>query len=111
MRSIVFYGLSDVNRKIRSASVSNSSAYARLLIWQAFVISTIARYDWPDEWPDLLSSLIALLNGGNPDSVNGAMSVVAEFARDDLSEEQLLPVIRDLAPSLLIILGNREASR
>lgn len=95
VRSIVFHGLADGNRKIRSAS--------------AFVISTIARYDWPEEWPDLLPSLIALLNGGSPDSVNGAMSVVAEFASEELSEEQLLPVIRDLAPSLLTILGNTEA--
>jgi len=33
------------------------------------------------------------------------MRVVAEFVKNDLSEDQLLPVVRDLAPALLRILG------
>ncbi|ORY34633.1 armadillo-type protein [Naematelia encephala] len=94
IRPLVFSGLSDSQSKIRSAS--------------AFALSLIARYDWPEEYPDLLDNLVGLLAHGSPDSVHGAMRVVAEFVKNDLSEDQLLPVVRDLLPALLNILGNPQ---
>lgn len=72
-------------------------------------MSTIAKYDWPEDWPTLLNDLVNLL-AGSADSVHGAMRVVAEFVKNDLSEDQLLPVVRDLAPALLKILGAPEVS-
>ncbi|KAI9638767.1 armadillo-type protein [Dioszegia hungarica] len=92
IRPIIFSGLSDPQRKIRMAS--------------AFALSTIARFDWPDEYPDLLSSLVGLLHTGSPVSVHGSMRVIAEFVKNDLSEDQLLPVVRDLLPALLQVLGD-----
>jgi hypothetical protein len=75
---------------------------------QAHTLSSIASSDWPDEYPDLLSSLIGLLSSGNPDSVHGAMQVFTEFIKSDLTEDQILPVLRDLLPVLLSILGAPE---
>lgn len=69
-------------------------------------MSTVARYDWPDEYPDLLDHLVQLLTTGSSSSVHGAMRVVQEFVKNDLSEDQLLPVVQHLAPALLAILGN-----
>ncbi|OCF34393.1 hypothetical protein I316_03907 [Kwoniella heveanensis BCC8398] len=93
IRPIVFSGLSDPQRKIRLAA--------------AFALSTIARYDWPDDYPDLLSNLIGLLRG-SPDSVHGAMRVISDFVRNDLSEDQLLPVVEEVLPAVLAILGDPE---
>ena len=79
------------------------------LIRQAFALSTIGKYDWPEDYPTLLDDLVRLLSG-SADSVHGAMRVISEFVKNELSEDQLLPVVRDLAPALLNILGNPQVS-
>jgi hypothetical protein len=95
IRPMLLRALSDRERKVRTAA--------------AFACSTVARYDWPDDWPSLLSELTNLLQTGSPDAVHGAMRVVAEFVKNELSEDQLVPVVRDLVPALLAILGNPAA--
>ncbi|EPS97853.1 hypothetical protein FOMPIDRAFT_1037743 [Fomitopsis schrenkii] len=94
LRQVIFQTLSDPQNKIRSLS--------------AQIITTIANADWPDEWPDLLDALIALLSSNSPQSVHGAMQVMAEFIKADLTEDQILPVLRQLLPILLSILGAPE---
>jgi importin-9 len=78
---------------------------------KAHTLSSIANCDWPDEYPDLLSSLILLLSSNSPDSVHGAMQVLTEFIKSDLTEDQLLPVLRQLLPVLLQILGATEVMK
>ncbi|KZT02228.1 ARM repeat-containing protein [Laetiporus sulphureus 93-53] len=90
-RQIVFQCLSDPQSKIRSLC--------------AQILTTIASADWPDEWPDLLDALIALLSSNSPASVHGSMQVLAEFIKSDLTEDQILPILRQLLPILLNILG------
>jgi hypothetical protein len=75
---------------------------------QAQTLSLIASSDWPDEYPDLLDGLISLLSTNNPSAVHGAMTVFDEFIKSDLSEDQILPVLRQLLPVLLNILGDQE---
>ncbi|KAF8832761.1 hypothetical protein HHX47_DHR1001493 [Lentinula edodes] len=89
-----FMAIPDPARKIRSLS--------------AHTLSSIANCDWPDEYPDLLTSLISLLSSNSPESVHGAMQVFTEFIKSDLTEDQILPVLRDLLPVLLSILGSTE---
>lgn len=52
-----------------------------------------------------MSSLLQQLTGP-PDSVHGAMRVLSDFVSVDMSEDQLLPLARDLMPHLLGILGS-----
>lgn len=93
IRTAIFECLSDPNRKIRSIS--------------AHVLSSIANSDWPEEYPDLLTSLIQLLSSSSSDGVHGAMQVFAEFIKSDLTEDQILPVLRELLPVLLNILADK----
>jgi len=111
IRKSVFQGLSDPQRKIRTSCVRTcqptcSSTHSDCP--QALTISEIASCDWPDQYPDLLSSIIGLLSSGSPDMVHGAMRLFTEFVRNDLSEDQLLPVMRELVPVLLTILGDSK---
>ncbi|KIO31746.1 polysaccharide lyase family 8 protein [Tulasnella calospora MUT 4182] len=94
IRGLLFSGLSDPARKIRTSA--------------GFALSTTAQSDWPDDCPNLLKSLIELLSGASPDSVDGAMRVFAEFIKSEISEEQLLPILRELLPVLMVILGSPE---
>ncbi|KAL4070440.1 armadillo-type protein [Scleroderma citrinum] len=91
IRQAVFQGLSDPDRKIRSLSASHDGIC-----------------DWPDEYPDLLNSLIQLISSNSPDSVHGSMQVFTEFIKSDLTDDQILPVLRQLLPVLLSILGAPE---
>ena len=110
VREAVFSGLSDPNRKIRTLSVSHLKCLFDGYLFlrkQAHVLSVIANSDWPDEYPDLLTSLIGLLSSGSPDSVHGAIQVFTEFIKSDLTEDQILPVLRQLLPVLLSIIGSQ----
>ncbi|ETW86593.1 hypothetical protein HETIRDRAFT_456575 [Heterobasidion irregulare TC 32-1] len=94
IREVVFQGLSDQDSRIRTLC--------------AHIVSTIANSDWPDDYPDLLKNLIALLSAGQPNSVHGVMQVFTEFIRTDLTEDQILPVLRELLPALLAVLAGHE---
>lgn len=96
VRSLVFSGLSDTQRKIRTSS--------------AFVLSFIAKADYPEDYPTLLSDLLSLLSSGNTSSIHGAMQVLSDFIRNELAEDQLLPVLRQLLPLLLTILAPQAGS-
>lgn len=38
------------------------------------------------------------------------MRVIAEFVKNDLSEDQLLPVVQDLLPALMAVLSDAQVS-
>ncbi|KAF9225273.1 ARM repeat-containing protein [Gyrodon lividus] len=94
IRQAVFQSLSAPDRKIRSLS--------------AHTLSAIASCDWPDEYPELLNGLIGLISSSSPDSVHGSMQVLTEFIKSDLTEDQILPVLRQLLPVLLAILNDAQ---
>ncbi|KAK4689861.1 importin-9, partial [Tremellales sp. Uapishka_1] len=101
-------GFSTQSPHVSCMLATRNTTSPRSLPLQAFALSSIARWDWPDEYPDLLAALVNLLISGSAESVHGAMRVVTEFVKNDLAEDQLLPVIRDLVPALLVILGNPQ---
>lgn len=78
----------------------------QISVSQARTLSLIANADWPDEYPNLLTSLMDLLSSSSVDSVHGAMQVLNEFIKSDLTEDQILPVLRELLPVLLNIIGS-----
>ena len=43
---------------------------------QAYCVSVIAHWDWPEAWPNLLPRLDASLGSGNASLVHGAMRVL-----------------------------------
>ncbi|ORY73226.1 ARM repeat-containing protein [Leucosporidium creatinivorum] len=95
IRSLIFAGLSDPVRKMRLAC--------------AVIISDIAHPDWPDDWPTLMSQLLALVGPSSPpDAVDGGMRVLLDFVGIDLTEDQLLPIAREMLPQLLNILGSPQ---
>lgn len=78
---------------------------------QAVIISDIAHPDWPDDWPTLMSQLLALVGpSSSPDAVDGGMRVLLDFVGIDLTEDQLLPIAREMLPQLLTILGSPQVS-
>ncbi|CAG8541978.1 14752_t:CDS:10 [Acaulospora morrowiae] len=90
IREIAFNGLSDPSSKIR--------------VTAAYIVSKIAHYDWPEGWPNLLDLLISLLKSGSPDPIHGAIRVMSEFVKYDITEQQFVQVAPLLLPELSRIL-------
>jgi len=44
--------------------------------YQAYAISAIAHWDWPEAWPDLFGQLMQALTSGDGNLVHGAMRVL-----------------------------------
>ena len=72
----------DGERKIKSAA--------------SLVVSKIATADFPDEWPDLLPTVLNVISTGNDSQLQGALKVLNELVDDCFTEEQFFKVARDL---------------
>ena len=62
----------------------------------SLVVSKIATADFPDEWPDLLPTVLNVLGTGSDAQLHGALKVLGELVDDCFSEEQFFKVARDL---------------
>jgi hypothetical protein len=92
----ILHGLADPNQQIRS-----SFAYA---------VSKIAHTDWPEQWPDLFDHLMALISTQELHKVHGALQVLSEFVRDDLSDNQFPHIAPVLIPVLLSIFNSNSCT-
>lgn len=86
-------GLSEPMSKVRS-----SIAYA---------ISSIARTDWPEDWPELFDILMQAVRSNDTNAVHGAMKVMAEFCAE-ITDNQMPTVAPKLFPELYRIFTNVE---
>ena len=91
----------------KSPRKASSHACAEL---KAYSVAIIAKYDWPDYWPNLMDDLVSMLRQGTPDQLEGAMDVVTEMVREDFGPDQLPTIASSLLPTLLDILRNEEVS-
>lgn len=70
----------------------------------AYALASIASCDYPEQYPSLLHDLAQLIQQGQRDGVHGAMRVLLDFVKADLTETQLVPVTQELLPLLLQVL-------
>ena len=88
----------------------------------SLAISKIAHIEWPEQWPDLFDRLLACLKGHPTPStatqampeVEGALGVLGEFIREDLSDAHTPLIAPLLLPELTRILtspGYREETK
>jgi hypothetical protein len=76
--------------------VKNSASYA---------VSKIASADFPDDWPELLPSLLHIINdtSSTDGQLHGALKVLLDLVDTGFSEEQFFNVARDLVSSLFAV--------
>lgn len=76
----------------------------------SYVVSKIASADFPDQWPDLLSSLLHIIPAGDDTQVHGALRVLADLVETGFNEDQFFSIARDLVSTLQNVATN-EARR
>jgi len=62
----------------------------------SLVVSKIATTDFPDDWPDLLPTVLSVVGSGTDAQLHGALKVLGELVDDCFNEEQFFKVAREL---------------
>lgn len=76
----------------------------------SYAVSKIASADFPEEWPDLLPSVLRVVNNGNDDQLHGALKVLRDLVDECFNDVQFFSVARDLVKAVYDIATN-EAKR
>ncbi|KAJ3014294.1 Importin 9, partial [Thoreauomyces humboldtii] len=100
----------EVKARIRDAILQGiCDPSRRMRVLNAYVIARIAHFDWPEAWPNLFDAIMTMLRSGSPQNVHGAMRVLAEFVRDDLTDQHFPHIAPALLPELHRIFSDTNA--
>jgi importin-9 len=67
-----------------------------LTLLNSYVVGKIATVDFPEQWPNLLPSLLRMIPTASDSQLHGALKVLAELVDDCLSDHQFFSVARDV---------------
>ncbi|PYH90271.1 importin beta-5 subunit [Aspergillus ellipticus CBS 707.79] len=76
----------------------------------SYAVSKIASADFPEQWPELLPSLLHIINDGNSSAsaIHGALKVLLDLVDTGFSEEQFFNVARNLVSTLFNVANNES---
>ncbi|EEP75529.1 conserved hypothetical protein [Uncinocarpus reesii 1704] len=72
----------------------------------SYVVSKIASADFPDDWPELLSTLLQVIPASNEAQLHGALRVLSDLVEGGFSEEQFFNVARELVSTVFNVATN-----
>lgn len=86
----------DTNRKVKAAA--------------SYAVSKIAAADFPEVWPDLLPSLMQIINDqtSSNGALHGALKVLLDLVESGFSEEQFFNIARELVSTLFAVATNES---
>ena len=74
-------------------------------------IAKVAHLAWPEEYPNFIDDMVICLRSPDQNVVSGAIRVLSDFVRDDLSDIHFTQVAPILLPELYrLFRGNLEPS-
>ncbi|KAF9883424.1 hypothetical protein FE257_003465 [Aspergillus nanangensis] len=76
----------------------------------SYCVSKIASADFPEQWPELLPTLLQIINDANstPGALHGALKVLLDLVDTGFNEDQFFNVARDLVASLFNVANNQS---
>lgn len=74
----------------------------------SYAIGKIAVNDFPDQWPDLLPTILNTIPTGNDAQLHGALRVLGDLVDESLSEDQFFSMARDIARTLTEVATNES---
>lgn len=75
---------------------------------RSYVVGKIAIHDFPEDWPSLLPTVLAVIPSGNDSQLHGALRVLGDLVEESLSEDQFFTMARDIAGTLTQIAINED---
>ncbi|ESZ90586.1 hypothetical protein SBOR_9037 [Sclerotinia borealis F-4128] len=72
----------------------------------SMVVSKIANVDYPDEWPDLLPTILHNIQTGTDLQLHGSLRVLGDLVEESLTEDQFFSVARDIVNTVYGVVIN-----
>jgi hypothetical protein len=66
----------------------------------SYAVSKIASADFPEEWPELLPTVLQIVTTGRDDQLHGALKVLRDLVDECFNDEQFFAVARDLVKAI-----------
>lgn len=74
----------------------------------SYAVGKIAVHDFPEQWPNLLPTILSVISSGTDAQLHGALKVLGDLIEESLSEEQFFSMARDIAKSLTEVALNEN---
>ncbi|PHH85304.1 hypothetical protein CDD83_622 [Cordyceps sp. RAO-2017] len=72
----------------------------KVKIAASYTVGKIAIHDFPDQWPNLLPTVLGVMPSGTDSQLHGALRVLGDLVEESLSEDQFFSMARDIANAL-----------
>ncbi|KOS23215.1 Importin subunit beta-5 [Escovopsis weberi] len=80
----------------------------KVKISASYAIGKVAIHDFPDQWPELLPTVLAVVPSGNDAQLHGALRVLGDLIDESLSEDQFFSMAQDIAKALTHVALNEN---
>jgi hypothetical protein len=74
----------------------------------SYAVGKIAIHDFPEQWPNLLPTILHIIPSGTDAQLHGALRVLGDLVDETLSEDQFFSMARDIAKSLTEVALNES---
>lgn len=94
-----------LRRVLLELATTAETAERKVKSLASHAVSKIAAADFPEEWPELLPTLLHIINdpGSTDGALHGALKVLLDLVDSGFSEEQFFNVARDLVSTLFAV--------
>lgn len=101
---------SQIRRALLELSTTADIPERKVKSSASYAVSKIASADFPDQWPELLPSLLQIINdpASSAGAVHGALKVLHDLVDTGFNEEQFFNIARDLVSTLFYVATNES---
>ncbi|KAG6188934.1 hypothetical protein E4U27_006853 [Claviceps purpurea] len=80
----------------------------KVKIAASYAVGKIAIYDFPEQWPNLLPTILSIVPVGTDAQLHGALRLLGDLVEESLSEDQFFSMARDIAIALAEVALNES---
>ncbi|KAK2742913.1 hypothetical protein FQN57_005043 [Myotisia sp. PD_48] len=95
-----------IRRVLLELATSPTEDDRRVKASASMVVSKIAAADFPEDWPEVLPSLLQIIRSGTGSQLHGALRVLSDLVENGLREDQFFTVAQELVSTLFDVATN-----
>ncbi|KLJ08001.1 hypothetical protein EMPG_16543 [Blastomyces silverae] len=95
-----------LRRVLLDLATSDDASERKVKASASYVVSKIASADFPEEWPELLPTLLQIIPSSSEAQLHGALRVLADLVESGFSEEQFFTVAKELVSTVFAVATN-----
>ncbi|KAB5540361.1 armadillo-type protein [Coniochaeta sp. 2T2.1] len=98
----------DQLRSMMLELVLNTEVERKVKTAASYVVSKIAISDFPDNWPNLLPTVLSVMPAGEDVQLHGALRILQDLVEESLSDEQFFSMARDIIKAVYDVAMNEN---